>query len=164
MIHEEIEVPIDFSRCTIQRGTLVIPAESKVGSNYKECKIRGCKGCRYLHTYKLPKQPWLRFRLWVRLWSLINPPEWIARISTVTCETGWRVPSLDWCDQETDMAHSCYKRKHYYAHRRMLEIKLGRPIREGLESKHSCDSQDAFEPNHLSEGTRSSNMRHTSRD
>lgn len=36
IMHEEIEVPIDFSRCTIKRGLLVIPAESKVGFNYKD--------------------------------------------------------------------------------------------------------------------------------
>lgn len=36
IMHEEIEVPIDFSRCTIKRGELIIPAESKWGYNYKE--------------------------------------------------------------------------------------------------------------------------------
>jgi DNA polymerase-1 len=53
IIHEEIEQPIDFSRCTISRGTLVIPAESKVGKNYRECKVKGCGGCKYLHDYKV---------------------------------------------------------------------------------------------------------------
>jgi uracil-DNA glycosylase family 4 len=52
MMHEEIERPIDFSRCTIPRGTLVIPAESKFGMSLKECKVKGCKGCKYLHEYK----------------------------------------------------------------------------------------------------------------
>jgi uracil-DNA glycosylase family 4 len=55
ILFEEIERPIDFSRCTIQRGSLVIPAEAKIGKNYKECKTRGCKGCKYLHDYTLPK-------------------------------------------------------------------------------------------------------------
>jgi hypothetical protein len=54
LMHEEIERPIDFSRCTIKRGQIVIPAESKIGRNYKECKVKGCKGCKYLHTYKAP--------------------------------------------------------------------------------------------------------------
>jgi DNA polymerase I-like protein with 3'-5' exonuclease and polymerase domains len=31
LMHEEIERPIDFSRCTIKRGQIVIPAESKIG-------------------------------------------------------------------------------------------------------------------------------------
>lgn len=53
IIHEEIERPIDFANCTIPRGKLVIPAESKIGRNLKECKIKGCKGCRYMHDYKL---------------------------------------------------------------------------------------------------------------
>lgn len=52
MMHEEIEVPIDFSRCTIQREPVIIPAESKTGTNLKECKVKGCKGCKYLHEYK----------------------------------------------------------------------------------------------------------------
>jgi len=54
MIHREIEVPIDFANCTIPRGKIVIPAESKIGRNLKECKIRGCPGCKYMHEYHLP--------------------------------------------------------------------------------------------------------------
>lgn len=54
MMHEEIMVPIDFSHCTIPRGTLVIPAESKFGTNLKECKVKGCKGCKFLHDYVAP--------------------------------------------------------------------------------------------------------------
>jgi len=49
----ELEVPIDFSRCTLSRGSLVIPAEAKVGKTYKECKIKGCTGCKNMHDYKL---------------------------------------------------------------------------------------------------------------
>lgn len=36
IMHEEIAKPIDFSRCTLPRGELSIPAESKVGRNYKD--------------------------------------------------------------------------------------------------------------------------------
>lgn len=37
IIKEELEVPIDFSRCTLSRGELVIPCEAKIGKdNYKE--------------------------------------------------------------------------------------------------------------------------------
>jgi len=32
------EKPIDFSQCTLPRGELVIPAEAKVGANYKDLK------------------------------------------------------------------------------------------------------------------------------
>jgi len=51
ILHEEIKRPIDFSRCTIKRGELVIPAESKVGYCYKECNIKNCTnpGCIFLH-------------------------------------------------------------------------------------------------------------------
>jgi uracil-DNA glycosylase family 4 len=38
IIKEELEVPIDFSRCTLSRGELVIPCEAKLGDNYKELK------------------------------------------------------------------------------------------------------------------------------
>jgi uracil-DNA glycosylase len=38
IIKEELEVPIDFSRCTLPRGELVIPCEAKYGINYKELK------------------------------------------------------------------------------------------------------------------------------
>lgn len=38
IIKEELEVPIDFSRCTLSRGELVIPCEAKYGENYKELK------------------------------------------------------------------------------------------------------------------------------
>lgn len=53
IIHEEVEKPIDFSRCTISRGPLVIPAESKVGYTYKTCDDKSCKNCRNLHDYQL---------------------------------------------------------------------------------------------------------------
>lgn len=51
IMHEEIEVPIDFSRCTLKRGLLSIPAESKFGYSYKECKTKRCAnpGCKFLH-------------------------------------------------------------------------------------------------------------------
>lgn len=50
---EELEVPIDFTRCTLSRGPLVIPSEAKVGKTYKECKIKGCTGCKNMHDYKV---------------------------------------------------------------------------------------------------------------
>jgi DNA polymerase-1 len=38
IVHQEIEVPIDFKYCTISRGSLVIPAETKIGADYKNLK------------------------------------------------------------------------------------------------------------------------------
>lgn len=35
IMHEEIERPIDFTHCTLSRGLLVIPAETKIGRDYK---------------------------------------------------------------------------------------------------------------------------------
>lgn len=53
IVTKELEVPIDFSRCTLSRGSLVIPSEAKIGKVYKECKIRGCESCDNMHDYKL---------------------------------------------------------------------------------------------------------------
>lgn len=50
---EEMNKPIDFSRCTLSRGFLTIPSEAKVGKSYKECKVRGCDSCSNMHDYKL---------------------------------------------------------------------------------------------------------------
>lgn len=38
ILKEEMERPIDFSTCSIQRGELIIPCELEMGYNYKEMK------------------------------------------------------------------------------------------------------------------------------
>jgi hypothetical protein len=48
---EELNKPIDFANCTLSRGKLIIPSEAKVGRNYKECKVKGCRGCDGMHDY-----------------------------------------------------------------------------------------------------------------
>ena len=53
ILNEEMNRPIDFTNCTLSRGLLVIPAEAKIGRNYKECKIKGCYTCEGMHDYKL---------------------------------------------------------------------------------------------------------------
>lgn len=52
--------------------------------------------------------------------------------------------------------------KAQYVHRVMLEYKLGRPIRKGYETLHSCDNPSCVNPNHLSEGTHKQNMQEAS--
>ena len=38
IIKEEMEKPINFAKCSIPRGELIIPAEVKCGPNYKDLK------------------------------------------------------------------------------------------------------------------------------
>jgi len=44
------------------------------------------------------------------------------------------------------------------AHRYVLEKKLGRPIKDGYESCHSCDVPNCINDEHLFEGTHKENM------
>lgn len=53
ILHQEIERPIDFSRCSISRGEIVIPAETKVGRNYREFDKRTEDNPNGLRDYKL---------------------------------------------------------------------------------------------------------------
>lgn len=52
-----------------------------------------------------------------------------------------------------------YNGKFYHPHKAMLEMKLGRPLLSGHESRHGCDCRPCVNPDHLLEGTRSDNMR-----
>lgn len=51
-----------------------------------------------------------------------------------------------------------WKGKITLAHRVSLELKLGRLIHKNMETLHSCDSRDCYNPNHLREGTRQENI------
>ena len=58
--------------------------------------------------------------------------------------------------------HFNYDGKTLYAHRVSLELKLGRPIKPGLDVLHSCPDGDnpmCVNPDHLREGTHAENMR-----
>ena len=49
-------------------------------------------------------------------------------------------------------------KRRQYAHRLMLEHKLGRPIAPGLNTLHSCDNPRCVNPAHLTEGTQKQNI------
>lgn len=52
-----------------------------------------------------------------------------------------------------------YQTKHImFAHRAALELKLGRPIREGKWALHTCDNPPCCNPDHLYEGTQKKNV------
>jgi hypothetical protein len=38
ILREEMEKPIDFSKCSLPRGLLKIPCDVEIGSNYKDLK------------------------------------------------------------------------------------------------------------------------------
>lgn len=47
--------------------------------------------------------------------------------------------------------------KRYTAHRYSLEMKLGRPIRDGMLACHHCENPYCINPHHIYEGTNSEN-------
>jgi hypothetical protein len=46
------------------------------------------------------------------------------------------------------------------AHRLILEIKLGRPIRPGYHALHTCDYTPCVHANHIIDGTHKENTEH----
>ena len=54
--------------------------------------------------------------------------------------------------------------RSYPAHRLVLELKLGRPLADGMESLHSCNNRACIAWWHLSEDTHKRNMEQASRE
>ena len=56
-------------------------------------------------------------------------------------------------------ARLSFKGKHYLVGRLVLEKKLGRKLRPGLQALHKCNNPPCIEASHLYEGTHDDNMR-----
>lgn len=54
-------------------------------------------------------------------------------------------------------AAACYRGKNRRLNRLMLEIKLGRALRPGMQACHSCDNPPCINPDHLYEATNQQN-------
>ena len=67
------------------------------------------------------------------------------------CWAGWRGVQ--------GHARLSFKGKHYLVGRIVLEKKLGRKLRPGLQALHKCNNPPCIEAAHLYEGTHKDNMR-----
>lgn len=52
----------------------------------------------------------------------------------------------------------CWERQRYTVSRLVLELSLGRPLAEGMETLHSCNTRLCYNVRHLREGTHQENM------
>jgi len=69
-----------------------------------------------------------------------------------------------YCHREDGSRHlpypeASYRGKNVRLHRKMLEIKLGRPLGESMHACHSCDRPSCINPDHLFEATNLANQR-----
>ena len=70
--------------------------------------------------------------------------------------TQWSEGCWDWTGTITSEGYGLYNNRK--AHRIMLELVLGRPLKEGMFALHTCDNKLCVNPDHLYEGTRSNNI------
>ena len=71
-----------------------------------------------------------------------------------------------WTGGRTRSDYGCFSRgrrgTHVRSHRFALELALGRPIRPGMGSCHTCDNPPCCNPAHLFEGTQRDNLQDAS--
>jgi HNH endonuclease len=70
---------------------------------------------------------------------------------------GWRQPAKG--TRHLPYASASYRGKIVRLHRKMLEIKLGRPLRPGMHACHACDNPPCINPDHVFEASNTDNQR-----
>lgn len=94
-----------------------------------------------------------RWRL--RREGIIKPYPWLAKDLADNAIRDPDTGCLLWQRGVNSRGYGKLKRKGVtiYAHRASLEDALGRPLRDGMVARHTCDTRRCIEATHLVEGT-----------
>ena len=122
----------------------------------KKCSIKGCKNTGYMIRGLCGKHYW-RLKEHGDPNKLIRAPngaadKWLKKVAKTT-------------EREKCIEFPYGRSKQGYgatqsgtAHRKILEIKLGRKIKPGFQALHHCDNRPCCNPWHIYEGTQQDNI------
>lgn len=83
----------------------------------------------------------------------------MKRYSLILADPPWSDACTLWPGARTTAGYGTFSEngRSVYAHRRALELSLGRPLAVGAKACHTCDTPACVNPNHLFEGTSKAN-------